>query len=359
MITQQMAPRISGRDDLRGCIDLVRVGSALRSGDTATVRALEARGIRVQEAQGTTDFAFMADTIDRGVKAGYLNEMIPITYPTLGYRRDSRTFEAGADHEMNGAHLMDRVAEFGEYLPEEPQFAEYAWHMAKYGRTYAVSWEAWLRDGRDLNLIHRYPETWGLSVRYTREYLFTQAFCANATLYTAAQGNLADDALDSESLAVGINWLRSGPTDPAGNAIAYGGPIYLVVPPALEFAAKALVASSVVVGATDGPANNPMYGAAQVVVNHFLPVIDTTNGDTGWYLFAAPQIRPHIRYGYLGGYEQPEIWVRDTDARTLANGSEDAFAGSWANDSIEFKLRMTFAADPADYRGGYYSDGTT
>jgi len=366
MMGQTAQPRVnSGKDDLSGCIDLIRVGTALRENDQRVIRALEARGLdrgdtRAQEAMSTSDFSWMADTIDRGVKAGYLDEQVPITYPTLGYRRDSRTFEDANDNEMNAAHEVPRVAEGGEYLPEEPSFSEYTWTMSKFGRSYAVTWEAWLRDGRDLNMLMRYPEAWGNSVRYTRELLFTRAFCASSTLYTSGQGNLAEasSALASSTLQTGINWLRSGPTDPSGNAIAYGGPIYLVVPPALEFTAKTLVASSVVVGDTDGPANNPLFGAATVIVNHFLPVVDSTNGDTSWYLFAAPRLRPAVRYGFLNGYEQPEVWVKDSDARRLANGQdEDPLAGSWANDSIEFKLRFTFGADEADYRGSYRATG--
>ncbi len=139
----------------------------------------------------------------------------------------------------------------------------------------------------------------------------------------------------------------------------YTGPLLLVVPPALEWTANRLVKSATTQGGDTNVAdNNPMFGAATVVVNPFLPVLDTTNGDTAWYLFCAPQLRPAVRYGYLRGYENPEVWVKDSDARAMMNSSDDPFAGSFATDDIAFKLRFTFGTGLVDWRGALMSDGT-
>ena len=358
-MSQQIIPRVNAaRDDMGEYMNLTRVAEHLRgerAGDLT--RAMEARGIRAQEVLSTSDFAYMADTIDRGLKAGYMNEEFPVTYPTIGWRRDSRTFEDAKDVEINAARLVPRVAQGGEYLPNEPAASEYEFTMNKYGWSYALTWEAWLRDQRDLRALVGYPESWGLSVRYTREYQFTSTFVANATLYTGGQGNSGTAALDDAALIAGMTWLRSGTTDPAGNAAPYMGPIHLVVPPALEYTAKALVNSTLLVGSTSQPANNPMYGAASVLVNHMLPVLDETNGDTAWYLFAAPALRPAVRYGFLMGFEAPEVWIRESDARRLLAGGDDPFDGTFDADSIEYKLRFTFGANLVDYRGSYYSTG--
>ena len=200
-----------------------------------------------------------------------------------------------------------------------------------------------------------------MSARYTREYLFTAAWAANATFFTDAQGNLNDDAggaLTKDTLEDAIIAIR-GLADPAGNVGSYAGPLYLVVPPALEFTARAIVGSPNLITGANGTISefNPMYNAAQVVVNHFLPTIDTVQGNTGWYLFCDPRIRPAVRYGYLAGYEEPEIFVKAADAQRLAGGS-DPFDGSFLDDDIAFKLRFTFGADLVDYRGAYWSKGT-
>ena len=316
----------------------------------------------VREAMTTDDFGYMSDLIDRGVMTGYMDEVVPTTYMKIAFRRDSTTFENAKDYRLNAAKLIPRVMEKGEYTPIQPIDENYEFTMYKYGCQFDLSWEAWLRDQRDLSLLGDYPPSWGLSARHTQEYLATSAYAANATFFSAANGNVGTGVLNEANLDIGITDLRTGRTDPSGNVAVYAGPIYLVVPPALKSTANRIVLSTqiVVAGATDINLGNinVMDGAAEVVENVFLPVIDTTNGDTSWYLFAEPRIRPAMRYGFLKGYETPEIFVKDSDARALAGGGEDPFGGSFLNDDIEFKLRFTFGVDMVDPNGAYRSTGT-
>jgi len=334
-------PAVDNNERLRDVIELGRFAEAVRSG-------------RVSEVMTTSDFAHLADLVDRGVKAGYLNEEVPLSYPTLGWRRDSQDFRTARDYEINAAKEVPRVAEKGEYLPHDPAISQHEFTMKKYGWQWDLSWEAWLGDQRDLGLLGQYPVSWGVSTRYTRELVFTTQWAAHATFFTGAQGNLIDDVLDADGLAAGIAAIRQF-TDPAGNLSPYMGPLYLVVPSALEFTAKRLVTSSVTVGGDENvPANNPMFGAASLVVNPFL---DTLDSPTCWYLFCAPSLRPAVRYGYLRGYEMPEIFVKDSDARALMGGGDDPFAGSFLTDDIAFKLRFTFGTGLVDWRGALRSSG--
>ena len=327
-----------------------------------------AKAQRVKEVMTTSDFGFMADLIDRGVMAGYMDQVVPATFTTLGYRRDTKELARaggkgqGKDYQINAPRLIPPVREKGEYLPIDPDDTYYSFKTYKYGCQWDISWEAWLNDNRDLNLLGDYPQSWGMSAMYTREYLFTQAFAANATFFTDAQGNLNDDAggaLSATSLAAAIVAIR-GLADPAGNVGSYAGPLYLVVPPSLEFTARAIVGSPNLITGANGTLSefNPMYNAVQVVVNHFLPTIDAVQGTIGWYLFCDPRIRPAVRYGFLAGYEEPEIFIKAADAQRLAGGSGDPFDGSFLDDDIAFKLRFTFGANLVDYRGAYWSKGT-
>jgi len=348
MMAAELMQMVDSTENMGGSVSLSRYAEAVRAG-------------RVQEVQTTSDFAHLADLVDRGVKQGYLNDMVPITWETLGWRRDAADFRPVRDYEINAARIIPAVAEKGEYLPIDPELSSYEFTLRKYGCQWDLTWEAWLSDQRDLSLLGDYPASWGLSARYTREYLFTASWAANTTLFTAPQGNLIDDPLDldGDGLAAGITAIRNF-TDPAGNVSVYPGPLFLVVPPALEYNARRLVDSTGMSGAAaDVATNNPLYGAATVIVNPFLPVVDTGgNADTTWYLFASPRIRPAVRYGYLRGYENPEIWVKDSDARAMMNSSDDPFAGSFATDDIAFKLRFTFGTGLVDWRGALMSDGT-
>ncbi len=350
-MSTELIPNV-GADDLRGHVSLNRFAKQVREG-------------RVQETMTTSDFAYMADLIDRGTKQGYLNDEVPVTYPILGRRQDSTTFEASKDYEINAAKLVPPVAEKGEYLVADPELTSYEFTMRKYGQQFDISWEAWLRDQRDLRLVADYPPSWGLAARYSMEYYFTAAWAANSTLFTAgattnkwagAQFTSTNADLSAANLAEAIAHIRSF-SDPASNVAPYMGPLYLVVPPNLEFTARQIVASAKLKGDRNEPENNPMYGACTPVVNYFLPTIDTVQGTTAWYLFCSPRLRPAVRYGFLRGYEEPEIFVKDSDARALAGGAQDPFAGSFATDDIAFKLRFTFGTGLVDWRGAFMSTG--
>ena len=196
--------------------------------------------------------------------------------------------------------------------------------------------------------------SWVQSAEYTKEQIFTSTWAANASFFTAQQGNLlTSQALTVDNLAEAIATLKSF-TDTLGNIAAYGGPMYLVVPPSLEYLAKNLIGSPMLItGAnlTMGNLNTNM-GSCQVIVNNFLPVYDTGDDADSWYVFASPAIRPAVRYGYVEGYEDIEITVRDSDARMLMSGAEQSpFEGSFLTDDIEFRMRFNFGADLMDWRG--------
>lgn len=345
-----------------GAISLHKVAEVARTGNLQPI----ADRYNVAEVMTTSDFAHLADTVDRGLMAGYINQAVPTSFERLGYRRDTRELARaggkgqGKDYQIFAPRQIPVVAEKGEYLPIDPDQTYYNFATYKYGCQFDLSWEAWLADSRDLNMILEHPMSWGLSARYTQEYVFTSTWAANLAFFTAGNGNFADgaaSALDAEALQAGITAIRNF-TDPAGNVLPYTGRLTLVVPPSLEFAAKALVDPAFLrTGAFAALTDTLTVGSLDLIVNPFLPVIDDTTGTTAWYLFAEPSLRPAVRYGYLQGYETPEIWMRDSDAQRMAGGGSDPFDGSFLDDDIAFKMRFTFGADLVDWRGAYMAAG--
>lgn len=321
-----------------------------------------ARSRQVREAYGPDDWLHMADTIDRSMRVGYLQNDFPVSFETLGYRADSRTFEDGAIYDIYGVKLAPEVAMGADYPATSAADRSFTMSLKKYGWTWPLPWESWLRDQADLRLLASWPTSWGLSARYSMEYRFVSKWAANATFFSARNGNYvegAGTALSSTSLMTAIQTMRSGGLDPAGNPVPYAGPLTLVVPPALEFTARELLESQVFVGgATKAPAKNVLQGSAKLLVVPMLPIIDTVSGDTAWYLWTDPSWdRPAVRYGMLSGSPEPEIFVREADARSLVGGGSDAFQGALRNDAIEFKLRFTFGVDLWDTNGAYMSKG--
>lgn len=335
----------------RGCMNITRFAEAMREG-------------RVSEVQTRSDFAYMADLVDRGVAAGYMSEAVPLTYPILGRRRDTMDLVGahggkGRDYFLHAPKEIPSVPEKGEYLPIDADDDYYEWTTQKYGCQWDISWEAYLRDNRDLGLLMQHPQSWGLSVRYTQQKTFTEAYAGNVAFFTAARGNYDDGddtALDEESLDAALTMLQSQ-TDASGNIIPYAGRVFLVVPPTLERTARQLLNATFTIDGGTATLSNLVNSTCELVVDPFLPSVDTTQGDTAWYLFCDPAIRPAMRYGFLTGYDQPEIFVKAAEAQALFTGEEDPFSGTWLSDDIEFKLRFTWGVNTADYRGAVMMKG--
>jgi hypothetical protein len=326
------------------------------SGGTIMIsRYAEAVRARVEEVQTRSDFDHMADLIDRGVMAGFQSEQVPTTFQTLGYRRDTVDL-AGAhggyrrDYTIDAVRTIPKVAEKGEYKPIDAEESQFDFRTYKYGCQWDISWEAYLRDNRDLGLLMRHPTNWGLSARYTQQVEFTTAYAGNLTYFTAARGNYddgGDTALDEDSLDAALTMFQEM-TDQSGNLVPYAGRIFLVVPPVLERTARQLLNATFSLNGAAVELSNLVNNTCELVVDPFLPSVDTTQGDTAWYLFADPSLRPAVRYGFLQGYDQPEIFVKASEVQGLFSGEEDPFAGSFLSDDIEFKLRFTFGADTVD-----------
>lgn len=340
------------RESLKGHIDIRKYAEAVRDG-------------KVDEVMTVSDFTHMATVIDRSVALGYTESAIPTTFDILGYRYDTVSFETGNSYRLDRVKTIPRVSEKGKYLPNDPNEESFSFITYKYGEQLDFSWEAYLRDRRDLSLLQSLTQSmsaWGASVQYTREQLFTAAWAQNATLFanshndpdgnalTNSDNLLASTALTEANFSVALTALKTF-DGPSGNIEPYAGPVYLVVPASLEGTARRIINSQQTIVAGDTDINigsyNPAYNAATVIVPPFLEGYSSTD----WYLFAAPAIRPAVRYGFVVGEEQPKVWVKDSDARSLMDGSEDPFAGSFDSDDIEFKLRMTFGADLIDWRG--------
>jgi hypothetical protein len=143
-------------------------------------------------------------------------------------------------------------------------------------------------------------------------------------------------------------------------------PKHIVVPPALEFTARAILTSAVKqwteVGAGAGipvPTTNvvPQMGL-QLHVDPFLPIIDTTHGSTAWYLFADPSQGAAVEFAYLRGYESPEVVMKASNkVSTGGGGLASPFSGDFETDNIMYRVRHVFGGAPLDPRMTYLQSG--
>src|SRR5690606_28224989 len=137
--------------------------------------------------------------------------------------------------------------------------------------------------------------------------------------------------------------------------------------PALEVTARNILNATEILAATgggDGNGNdqlrtaNWMRNRVQLVVNPWLPIVDTTTGNTAWYVFAAPSAgRPAMEVGFLIGHESPELWMRTPDAVRVGGGTVAPEEGDFEHDAIRYRVRHVLGGTLMDPKMGVASKG--
>jgi len=153
-------------------------------------------------------------------------------------------------------------------------------------------------------------------------------------------------------------------TDANGEPIM-NRPKYLVVVPALEFTARQILTSTHKswhyggddeAFATAGPmptTNVISQVGLQLIVDPYLPVIDTTSDEEAWYLFAAPNDIAAIEVDHLAGHERPEICMKASDKVNVGGGELGPMTGDFATDNVFYRVRHVFGANALDWRATY------
>ena len=325
----------------------------------------------LREALTTSDFPYLfGDALDRQVLAQYKatdstwkkyvrTSTVPRLAPQVGGYRFAIT---------GGDQRLDRVMEKGEYLASTRDETRYALYVYKYGRQFDISWETMIND--DLGALQDTPMRFAKAALRTEQYTVINQFADDDGTHGA--GNLYDKATAGEingSVALlTIANLEAGLEAMASWTDAGGSPImnrakYLVVPPALEMTARQILTSAtkmwMATGDTDaviGPyptTNVVSQMGLELIVEPWLPIVDTTNGDTAWYLFADPSDIAALEAGYLRGHERPEICMKASDKVSVSGGPIGPMSGDFATDNVFYRVRHCFGICELDWRATY------
>src|ERR1051326_5050556 len=314
--------------------------------------------VAFQETLSTSDFLnLFGDVIDRQLLAQY--NSTEASWRSYCRRATVPDFRTVKRFTLDGLRAnMAVVPQDDNYPAAKVSDGVYSYAVQKYGKTIPMAWETVIND--DLNAFARIPELLAQSAIHTEEYFATGLFVSstgpNATFFSNTNKNIINttNGAANTNPVLGLAGLQDGFTILAAQQDAEGMPIAidgvtLVVPPHLAVTAQNLVTNIQTMrigagGSTDGTAQLA-YSVPKwlmnlrVVVNYFLPIIDTTHGKTGWYLFADPNIsRPAIEIGFLRGHENPEIFRKMPNAMRLGGGV-DPLDGYYDNDSVGYKIR--------------------
>ena len=324
---------------------------------------------RLQEAMSTSDFQYLfGDIVDRQLLAAY--QRMPVVWQSVAKRGRVRDFRTVSRFTLDGGEaVLEEVKQAAEYPAAAVTDGRYQYAVKKYGRRLPITWEALVND--DLDALSDLPTRLANAARFSEEKFFTQLFASstgpNSTFFSSGNKNIVsgNPALSVAGLTAAFNTLAAQ-TDTDGNPIYVGG-VLLVVPPALKITANNILNATEILaadGGGDGTGNNQLRVAnwlrndVEVVVNPWLPVVDTTSGNTAWYLFADPNVgRPAMEIGFLIGHETPELFQKAPNAVRVGGGAVDPMDGDFDTDSIDTKVRHVFGGVLMDPKSAVASTG--
>jgi hypothetical protein len=201
----------------------------------------------------------------------------------------------------------------------------------------------------DLGALQAVPKL-GVSAAQTRyEYVFDNLFMDNRTmnadsiaLFHASHGNLATVALASAALINRITAMADQ-TEQDSSKIIGVRPKYIVVPNELTRTAWELAQTplSLHSGRTETVQNwLRTYAMEVITVPHWTDATD-------WFLVADPALYPTIEVGFLGGRQEPEVFVQD----------QPTIGSVFTADKITYKIRHIYDGTPLDWRSMDGSSG--
>lgn len=341
--------------------------------------------VTFQEALTTSDFPLLfGDIIDRQM-LGYYQEA-PQTYRNycrIGTVPDFRTVKRFA---IDGSEaVLTAVPEQAEYPESKLVDSKYNYAVSKVGRRLPFSWESIVND--DLDALKNAPERFGRAARRSEEKFATQLFVdangPHASLYTVGNKNKVNttNGASTTNPVLSIPGLQDAMTVLLNQVDTEGEPITiemmeLVVPPSLKITAMNILNATQLLLGTFGQSDTGVIGGGakgqammtqnwmqnnfRLSVNAYLPIVaSSANGATSWYLFASPSVgRPSLEVGFLRGHEQPEIFIKEPNARRVGAGSSDPMNGDFDNDSINYKIRHVFGGTRMDPRATVASNGS-
>lgn len=395
--------------------DLSLVASALKravEGDDYARLAVKhafSGGGPLREALSISDFPnIFGDIIDRAVLANYretpytwnmyakaatVNDFRPVKRFRIDYgsaRLDSV--------EMGGSYPERKLADnavagaTGQAAGTANTAGYYSYSLVKKGARMPFFWETFVDD--DLNALKDTPARFGRAARRTEEYFVTSLFANNTTFFSNA--NFANTVVPTGAYTatnppLSITALAQAFVIMANQRDKDGEPIdvesvVLVVPPALKVTAQNILNADyfwandqggTVASNTSAQRLNVANWARNIVklaVNYYLPIVDATHGQTGWYLFASPEGgRPALEFGRLRGHEQPELFMKMPNSLAIGEGTMgpgtgpmipgagamgNPLEGDFDTDAVHYKVRHVIGGTTIDPIMAVYSNGS-
>lgn len=357
--------------------------------------------LRFQEAMTISDFpGYFGDVIDRQVLANYAET--PYTWSAYCKRATLMDFRLTKLFRFDrGASVLDGpiipnsygasgagptgIEQVSEYPMRYRVATNYTDQLYKFGARMDFAWEVLIND--DLDMLKDTPALFGRAARRTEEKRATELYVSsggpNATFFSTANSNLVTNSasqfpfVTTNNPPLSVTSLAWALQIAAMQRDLDGEPISvdmwtLVVPPALDITARNILQATNIwmndqggtlatfgSGATANAqsaqrllTDNWARGRVRPALNYYLPVVNTTSGNTAWYLFANPDSgRPALQQSFLRSQPAPQMFMKSPNAVVIGEGRmgpgssmpgsalANPMDGDFDTDAIMYKIR--------------------
>jgi len=249
------------------------------------------------------------------------------------------------------------IGEEGAFQDSKLADAAFQIQLGTYGRAFSINRNVIIND--DLNYIRQQPRRFGRSAARSIAMFVSRTllegnpltFDGNA-LFSAAHANNATgagSAFSDVNLRTGITALRNQTVLGTFTTVT---PKLLVIPAALEFQARQILNSALIV-AVGTPAGNAVQtlGNANVLQNALEIVVDPflTNA-AQWYIMAEPADAAPLAVAFLNGKETPDLLI-EKPVMTNVAGGDDPYEFEF--DVLRYKVRYDYGGAAALWWGAY------
>lgn len=302
--------------------------------------------LRLQESMTRSDFQnLFGDVLDRELLTQY--EQLDPVWTAFARRTTVRDFKPKKYVDLLGGRAeLSRVPERTEYPARALSDALFELVVAKYGNRLSVTFEMMVND--ELDALRDAPQRLAQAARDTEDLTATRLLVSaagpNADFFKSDNSNLltGNPALTTDNLSTALTAISTR-RDTDGRPIMVRTAI-LMVPPALEVAANQIINATeirITTGSQTVTVGNWLRGRVRVVVNPWIPIVDdSANADTTWYVLPDPATpRPAVVLGFLRGYEQPDLRVKNDTGQRVGGGDIRPEEGSFDIDDIQYRVR--------------------
>lgn len=359
-------------DMLTGRAPAWALKEAIAPSHVSTARAIESNYpglMRLSETYTVSDFPnLMGDVLDR-MLLGRFREFpqgwrryVRVSRPLRDFRTVRRLALDGAEGRYTEQTDNDSLT-YSTSLGED----NYTYTPSLYTKGVRLSFRAIMND--DLDAFDSIPDRLGRGGRRSIAYFVTDLLYdsngPDATFFASGNGNrlASNPDLAIDALGTAFETLL-GFTDADSEPILVEG-VVLEYPPALHVTVQNLLNQLTVDVTTEGGVsnqtirvNNWIVRNLEAVMNPYIPIIATSNGNTSWALYVRPDSdRPAAEIGFLAGYEEPQLFRKMGNAVRVGGGQAQDM-GDFETMSQDFKGVIAYGGTVLDPKGAVASNGS-